>query len=173
MVEATDTISIRVPKSLKNKLEEKSKKDQLNLNLLINQILSKNIQWDDHISKMGWLQFEPSTVKEIFKHLSQNDINEISNSIKKDVINAIKFIYGDANLKNVINFIQMWLRSTNTPFRHLEDIESHKFIIKHNIGKNWSLFAIKISKDFVQELGFKIENMTAEVDSYSFSILKN
>lgn len=173
MSESTDTITIRVPKLLKTKLEEMSKKNQLTLNLTINQILTKNVQWDEHLTKMGWLQFEPGTVKEIFKHLNQEEINEISFSIKNDIINAIKFIYGDISLKNIVDFIEMWLRSTNTPFRHMEDEGSHKFFIKHTIGKNWSSFAVKVSEDFIQELGFKVEKPSIEVDAYSFSILKN
>ena len=173
MAEPTDTITVRVPKSLKEKLEQVSKKNQVNLNLLINQILSKNIQWDEHITKMGWLQFEPSTIKEIFNHLNENEINEIAASIKKDVINAIKFIYGDTTLENIVDFIEMWLKSTNTPFRHSEDEKTHKFLIKHNIGKNWSTFAIKVSEEFINEMGFKVESTSVETDSYSFAILKN
>lgn len=173
MSEPTDTITIRVPKSLKEKLELLSTKNQVNLNLLINQILSKNVQWDEHLTKLGWLQFDPSSVKEIFKHLDMKEINEIAISIKNNVINAIKFIYGESTLKNTVDFIEMWLRSTNTPFRHIEDEKAHNFFIKHNIGKNWSLFASKVIEEFIQEIGFKIENISAENDCYSFSILKN
>lgn len=173
MSETTDTITIRVPKSLKEKLEVLSRKNQINLNLLINQILIKNVQWDEHLTKLGWLQFDPSAVKEIFKHLDMKEINEISTSIKNDVVNAIKFIYGDSNLKNAVDFIEMWLRSTNTPFRHTEDEKSHQFLIRHNIGKNWSVFASKVIEEFIQEIGFKTENVSAEDDSYAFAILKN
>lgn len=173
MSEPTDTISIRVPKSLKGKLEELSKKNQVNLNLLINQILIKNVQWDEHLTKMGWLQFEPSVVKEIFKRLDMKEINEIAVSIKSDIVNAIKFIYGESTLKNTVDFIEMWLRSTNTPFRHIEDKKAHKFLIKHNLGKKWSSFASKVIEEIIQEIGFKVENISAENDTYSFSILKN
>lgn len=55
MPEATDTITIRVPISLKEKLEDTSKQNQLTLNLFINQILTQKFHWDEHVSKMGWL----------------------------------------------------------------------------------------------------------------------
>ena len=173
MAENTDTISIRVPSSLKAQLEKLSEKQQLNMNLLINQILTKNVEWDEHISKMGWLQFEPSTVKEIFERLDEQKISEISKSIKNDIINSIKFIYGGTSLENTIDFMEMWLRSTNSSFRHTEDEKSHKFIIKHNIGKNWSTFAVKVTEEFVLGLGYLVANTSAEKDVYSFEILKN
>jgi len=172
MSEPTDTITIRVPKSLKNKLEEMSKKSQVTLNLLINQVLSKNIQWDEHITKMGWLQLNPSTVREIFKYLSEEEIIKLAKSVKGDVINGIKFIYGDTSLPHTVEFMDSWLSATNTPFRHTEDSESHKFMVNHIIGKNWSIFAIKISEEFVTELGYSITDLHADTDSYSFTILK-
>lgn len=172
MSEPTDTITIRVPKSLKEKLENISEKNQVNLNLLINQILNKNVQWNEHITKMGWLQFNPSTVKEIFNFLEEKDIESLAKSTKMDVINGIKFIYGDTNLKHTIEFMESWLSSTNTPFRNTEDSESHKFIVNHNIGKKWSTFAIKITEEFVTELGYRVTELHADTDHYSFTILK-
>ena len=41
MSDPTEIITIRVPKSLKEQLEKTSKKNQLTLNTLINQILPK------------------------------------------------------------------------------------------------------------------------------------
>ena len=172
MAESTGIITIRVPKSLKSKLENMSRKNQVNLNLLINQILTKNVQWDEHITNMGWLQFNPSTVKEIFNYLDEDEIANLAKATKTDVINGIKFIYGDTNLQHSIEFIDSWLRATNIPFRHTEDTKSHKFIIRHNIGKNWSSFAIKITEEFMEEIGHNVKDLYADVDSYSFAIVK-
>lgn len=172
MSESSDTITIRVPKSIKEKLEVLSTKNHMNLNLLINHILIKNVQWDEHLTQMGWLQFEPSTVKEIFKHLDEMEINEIASSIQNNIISALNFIYGKATLENIIDFIEMWMKSTNTPFRHIEDEKTHKFIIRHNIGKNWSSFAIKVCEKFIPKLGFKVENTYVKNDTYSFSVIK-
>jgi len=172
MSEPTDTITIRVPKSLKDKLEEMSKKNQVNLNLLINQILTKNVQWDEHITKMGWLQFDPSTVKEIFNYLSEEEIIELAKTIKGDVINGIKFIYGDSSLQHTVEFMDSWLSATNIPFRHTETSESHTFLVNHTLGKNWSTFANKVSEEFIKELGFTIADLHSDKDSYKFTIMK-
>lgn len=172
MSEPTDTVTIRVPKSLKNNLEKMSEKNQVNLNLLINQILTKNTQWDEHLAKMGWLQFDPSTVQKIFTYLDEKQISELAESIKRDIVNGIKFIYGDSSLQHTIEFMQTWLNSTNIPFRYSEDSKSHKFFVTHILGKNWSTFAIKVSEEFISELGYKITDMHANTDSYSYSILK-
>ena len=172
MSESTDTITIRVPKSLKDDLEGMCKKNHLNLNLLINQILTKNAQWDKHITSMGWLQFSPSIVKEIFAFLNEKQISELSKSITQDVINGIKFIYGDTNLQHTIEFIQTWLTTTNIPFRYSKDSESHKFLVNHKLGENWSIFAVKVTEEFISKLGYKFTEPHTSPDSYSFTILK-
>lgn len=172
MSEPTDTITIRVPKSIKEKLEEMSKKNQVNLNLLVNQILSKNVHWDEHITKMGWLQFNPFTVQKIFGYLDEQEISELAKSIKQEIINGIKFIYGDTSFEHAVEFMDSWLNAANTPFRHTEDSGSHKFIVNHVMGKKWSDFAIEVSEEFVTELGYSITNLNAEKESYSFTISK-
>jgi len=172
MSDSTDTITIRVPKLLKNKLEETSEKNKVTLNLLVNQILNKNMQWDEHITKMGYLQFNPSTVREIFNVLNEDKISELAKLTRSDMINGVKFIFGDASIEHVIEFIDMWLRSTNTPFRHTEDSKYHKFMVNHTIGKNWSIFAIKITEECFTELGYKIMEKQISNDFYSFTISK-
>ena len=172
MSEPTDTITIRVPKPLKDRLEGMSKKNQVNLNLLINQILIKNVQWDEHTTKMGWLQFDPSTVREIFKYLNDEELTKLAKSIKGDIINGIKFIYGDSSFQHTVEFVDTWLSTTNIPFRHTEDSESHKFMVNHVLGKNWSTFAIKVSEEFIKGLGYTIADLHSDKDSYTFTIIK-
>ena len=170
MSEATDTITIRVPKSLKEDLENMCKKNRVNLNLLVNQILTKNVQWDKHMTSMGWLQFHPSVVKGTFAFLNKKQISELAESTKQDIINGIRFIYGDTNLQHIAEFIETWLETTNVPFRYSKDAESHKFLVNHKLGENWSIFASKVTEKFVSELGYKITDVYASPDSYSYTI---
>lgn len=172
MSELTDTVTIRVPITVKRKLEEQSKKNQSNVNLLINQILVKNLQWDEHMTKMGWLQFNPSTIKAIFNYLTEEQIEDIAKTAKSDALNGIKFIFGDTSFEHTVEFMDSWLKSTNVAFRHTEDSDVHKFLVNHTIGKNWSIFATKISEEFITELGHKITDICANTDSYSYTIAK-
>ena len=119
---------------------------------------------------MGWLQFDPSLVREMFKQFNESQIKEIAQSIKGDVINGIKFIYGDATLQHTVDFIDSWLTVTNMTFRHSENDNSHKFLVNHQLGKNWSTFAVTTSKLFLKDLGLKIGDIHIDKDSYSFSI---
>ena len=172
MSEPTDTITIRVPKSLKEQLEKTSQKNQSTLNNLINQILNQRMQWDEQLNKMGWLQFEPSTVKQIIEKISEEDMDEIVTSSKKGVMRAIEFIYGDTKVENVTKFIDSWLTATNLPFKHTENEDSHKFLVTHDLGLNWSIFCNKVVIAFTEALGHKIISFENKEDSYSTVIRK-
>ena len=171
MSEPTDTITIRVPKSLKEQLESISKKNQVTLNNFINQILYRIMNWDAQLYKMGWLQFEPSTVKQMMKFLTEQDMEKIAASSKKGVIKAIEFLYGDTSVDHLAEFVDSWLTSANLPFRHTENTESHNFLVIHELGKNWSIFANKIVVGVAKDLGHIVINYENKEDSYS-TILK-
>ena len=115
------------------------------------------------------VQFDPGTVREIFKYLEEAEINNLVNSIKKDIVNGIKFIYGDSSFEHTLEFINSWLTSTNIPFRHIIDSESHKFFVNHDLGKNWSKFANKVSEEFAKELGFTVKDLQYDSNSYFFT----
>jgi hypothetical protein len=170
--ESTDTITIRVPKALKGKLEKKTKENKITLNLLINQILTKNLNWDEYMTTMGWLQFNPFTVKEIFKALDEKKMIEITKSIAFEIIDAIKFIYGDVSLNSVIDFLDTWHNSANIPFRRIENGASHQYIVNHKLGKKWSIFETKTIEQFLGELGFKVIISQMRTESCSFRVLK-
>jgi len=172
MSEPTDTVTIRVPKSLKEQLEKASKKNQVTLNNLVNQILFQRMHWDEQLNKMGWLQFEPNTVKQLIKYLSEDEMDEIVNKSKKGVAKTIKFLYGDTSVDHVAEFIDSWLTATNMPFKHTEDNQSHKFLVTHDLGKNWSIFANKAVIGFTTEIGHKILSFENKEDSYTTIIQK-
>ena len=172
MPDSSDTITIRVPKSLKEQLENSIKKDQVTLNNLINQILYRRMNWDLQLNKMGWLQFEPSTVKQIMSHLTEGDMEEIAVSSIKGVAKAIEFLYWDTNIYHVVEFMDSWLTATNMPFRHTEDLESHRFLVAHELGINWSIFANKILVGLAEELGHKVIKFENKEESYSTTLKK-
>jgi hypothetical protein len=171
MSEQSDTITIRVPKSLKEQLENTSKKNQVTLNNLINQVLYRIMNWDSQLYKMGWLQFEPSTVKQMMNCLTEKDMEEIAVSSKKGVSKAIEFLYGDTSVDHLAEFVDSWLTSANMPFRHTENTESHNFLVIHELGKNWSVFANKIVTGIAEDLGHTVIKYENKEDSYS-TILK-
>ncbi len=172
MSKPTDTITIRVPGDLKTHLDAICKREKINMNLLINQILEKSVYWDTHLSKMGWVTFQPSVVNQLMNCISRKEMEEIASKISGDIVNSIKFLYGDNSFESLIKFFESWLQSTNSPYRHDESTNHHKFIVDHKLGKNWSEFAVLSSTAIVEKLGFKIGLSEINENQYSYVIEK-
>lgn len=100
-------------------------------------------------------------------------MEDISSKISGDVIDSIKFLYGDNSFQSLIKFFESWLQSTNSPYRHSESANSHKFIVDHKLGKNWSEFAVLTSNSIVEKLGFKIKKSEISASQYSYEIEKS
>lgn len=172
MSKPTDTITIRVPEDLKAHLDAICKREKINMNLLINQILEKSVNWDTHLSKMGWVTFQPTVVNQLMNCLSQQEMKEVASKISGDIINSIRLLYGDNSFESMIKFFESWLQSTNSPYRHDESSNSHKFIVDHKLGKNWSEFAVMASNSIVENLGYKIKTSEVRESQYSYEIEK-
>lgn len=170
MNEDTDTVTIRIPKSLKKTLEDRSRKKELSLNNLINKILINNVFWSDHLKELGWMYFHPSIVREIFISLDGSDIEKIVKKNKKDILNGIKFLYEEITLDKIVKFMQSWLDSANMPYRHIQKDRTHRFIVTHTLGKNWSMFATRIIQEIVTDAGLETNNVHFSEDQYSFDI---
>ncbi len=139
------------------------------MNLTINKILSKEVKWDDFISEMRWLSFDPSFVKEMVSYLTEDQCIQIAKKTKDGVIANIRFIYGHSTIENTVDFIETWCKSANMSYR-LTKNDQYKFIITHDIGKNWSILASEVTKEFIKELGFFFTNSIVEPKNYSFVI---
>ena len=130
------------------------------------------MNWDSQLNKMGWMQFEPSTVKQIMKHLSLENMEEIAESSIKGVAKAIEFLYGDTSVEHVAEFVDSWLTASDMPFRHTEDSESHRFLVTHELGKNWSIFCNMIVVGVTEQLGHAIIKFENKEESYLTIIKK-
>ena len=171
MVEETEVITIRVPIALKMKLEEKAKKEQQTLNSTINKLLFKEFNWDEYTSDLGWMQFDPSVIREIFSHLNEEQITKIAEQSKKVIISNIRFIYEYPTLDNSIEFITSWLKSSKMSYRLVKN-GHYKLTVSHDLGKNWSIFANLLTKKWFEELGFRFGTHMEEVKNYSLEVFE-
>lgn len=122
---------------------------------------------------MGWVTFQPKLVQEIFKHITNKEMENISSKNSLDIIESIKFLYGDKSFESLIMFFDSWLQSTNSPYRHDETNGSHKFIVEHKLGQNWSEFATIISRYIVNGMGFQIRDIEFGENQYSYVIKRS
>jgi len=166
-------ITSRVRENVKIKLEAECKSKNVTLNTLIGQILSKHVDWDRFTEDVGFTFMSKVDLKTIFDSITEKQIEKIAQTQGKDSMkNTIDFIQGEFNFENFIRILDLWIGASNVPFRHISTVDSEKFIVKHDLGKNWSLYLITLVETISWDLNYRISKKNINRQNISFEIKK-
>ena len=137
----TRTISVRVSADIANSLDDESTSIGTSVNNLITQVLKKHTQWGRFERELDILHISKQSAKVLFSSMSADDLKTLANSSCKNMLmDLILFIKGQFNKENLLEIISIFLSANNTSFRHIKSSTAEKFIIKHQLGKNYSLY---------------------------------
>ena len=84
---------------------------------------------------------------------------------------AVTYIYGVFNYQNLMQVIDKWLHASNIPFRHISG-NNDKFIIRHELGKNYTIYLNAVISSLLQELNYAVRNTELSDYSLKFEIIK-
>ena len=137
----TKTISVRVSTEIANSLDDESASIGTSVNTLITQVLKKHTQWGRFERELDILHISKQSVKKLFSSLSEGEVKALAGSSCKTMLtDIVLFVKGQLNKENLLEIISMFLSVNNTSFRRIKISTTEKFIIKHNLGKNYSLY---------------------------------
>jgi len=174
VTEKTDVISLRVKESLKKQLEKAAKKDGVNPTTMITRILTLYFDWYRHERAMGWAALTRPLFGEIIKTLTKDEITKIAiGKGKEEFIGAIQFVYGELTLDNIDKFIEHWTESARMSYRHTEKNNTQRYILRHFLGINWSIFCATTVREAAIELGYKMQNEKIANNNVSFELVRN
>ena len=169
----TSVITSRVREDIKEKLEEECKSKQVTLNTLIGQILAKHVDWDRFTEEVGFVSTSKVALKAFLESIPEKQVETIGrNQCNEAMKNTIDFIQGEFNFESFIKTLDLWIGSSNARFRHITTTSSEKFIIQHELGKNWSVYFISLIEAISWDLNYAVGNKTINGQSISFEIKK-
>ena len=154
----TRTISVRVTTDIANLLDDESTSIGTSVNTLISQVLKKHTQWGRFERELDILHISKQSAKELFSSMSTDDLKTLADSSCKNMlIDMILFIKGQLNKENILEIISIFLSVNNTSFRHIKSSTTEKFIIKHQLGKNYSLYLSTTISLLFSEIGVDVQ----------------
>jgi len=166
-------ITSRVKEDVKRKLEDECKSKNVTLNTLIGQILSKHVDWDQFVDDVGFSFMSKVDLKTFLDSIPEKQIEKIAQTQGKDTLkNTIDFVQGEFNFENFIKTLDLWIGASNVPFRHITTADGEKFIIQHDMGKNWSLYLTTLVEAISSDLNYGISKNIVNGRNVSFKIKK-
>lgn len=169
-MEKTSIISIRVYNDEKKILMEESQKNNMTVNSLGRQIISKYIEWHRYTKDMGYTSITKSLLQTLFKKENDATIKIISILTHNTLKSTVLFMYGEFNLSNVLSVLDIWLGACNISFRHFTDFHIEKYVITHNMGGNFSRYLDMSLNSILNEVGHTTKNQINDESHITFEI---
>jgi hypothetical protein len=150
--QTTEGVTFRIPSSSINQLREESKKKQVSLNTLVNQILKDHLDWHTFAAPARLYYVPRSTMSVILGKLTEKEISELAIDIAKRNVDTALLLRGEFTLSSFLNILENWMRISSFAYKHEVTNEVHNFLIQHDMGRNYSLFMKDIIRYTLEEM---------------------
>ncbi len=149
----TSTITFRLDDDTIHRLRDLSKVQEVSTNTLVNQALKRFIDWDFYLPRSGFVILSKPVLKKLFDGMDTKSVVEIASTIGKEGIeDIVLFMRGKVELTSFISWYEILMINSSVQISHLVDNGFHNMVLKHDLGKNWSLYQKTILELIFREL---------------------
>lgn len=170
------SITFRLDAEIIEELQREADLKEVSLNVLVNQILRRYAKWDRFENSLGMMpvpkiiltKLASKTMKlaadakildmDSYRDEIVRDCAEIAFSLMKDSVLMMKKKY---NLWTVLSVLQEYMKISGITSDHIEEGGKHVFIIQHELGEIWSLFA----KELLSLIFTKLAEIRADIST--------
>lgn len=152
-----------------SRLRDESNKRQVSTNTLANQALRRFLEWDIYEPVSGFVMINKPVFIEIFGKMTQDEVISIASRIGKNEVRDIAlFMRGKMDLISFLLWFETRMINSSVQVSHTRDNGFHTYVMKHDIGKNWSMYHKTILELLFQEAFNRKIPVKAEKNTISF-----
>ena len=149
----TATITFRFDQELIDRLQNEAKNHQISTNTLATQALRRFLEWDIFQPRIGLISLVKPVFIKIFENLKEKEVIEMASTLAKDEVRDIAtFMKGEINVDSFMSWFEMQMANCSVQVSHMIDKGVHTFVMKHDLGKNWSLYNKTILELIFEEM---------------------
>ena len=149
----TSTFTLRIDEDITKLLQNESQLHDISLNTLINKILKRYVEWDSYEPKVGMIPMAKPVITTLFNMMSEEEILDLVSNFGKNVVQDIAyFMQMKSDPDSFLTWFEIRMRRSFVEFNHLQENDRHTYILKHDLGYNWSLFHKKILERIFNEI---------------------
>jgi hypothetical protein len=170
------SITFRLDTNVLEELQREADEGEFSLNILVNHVLRRYVEWDRYEKKLRMIPV-PMTllsklIDDIMKRAADERITDLNFHRDKIIKNAaetafnvikdsVLFMKKKYNLWTVLEVLQEYMKVSGIMSDHrIEPGRRHVFIIQHELGENWSLFA----KELLYKIFAELAEVRAEIN---------
>ena len=151
--QTTEGVTFRIPSNSINQLREDSKKKQVSVNTLVNQIFKDYLDWHRYAAQARIFPVPRSTFSWLVDNLTEEELSKHAVTIaKKDFVDMELLLRGEFTLPSFLNILENWSRMSSIPYKHETNNDVHNFIIQHDMGRNFSFLIKELYRYILEEM---------------------
>ncbi len=150
----SSTITFRLDENTIKRLRNESGHRQVSTNTLVNQALKQFLDWGMYESSVGFVIINKQVFVHIFGKLSQKEIVDVAIRVGKDEVkNMALFMKGRIDIQSFLAWFELRMINSAVQVSHVhEDDGFHRYVMKHELGKNWSVYHKTILELIFEEI---------------------
>ncbi len=175
---STRSITFRLDSKVIDEMQREANQNEISLNVLVNQTLKKYTEWGRYENKIGMMPVPKLMLSSLIDRaieiakktgiLNDTNLEPYRDQIIKEAANtaydlmkdAVLFMKKDYNLWTVLSVLQEYMKVSGIDSDHrIESGRKHVFVIKHELGQNWSLF----TKELLTQIFESLAQVRAEI----------
>ncbi len=172
--EKSEVFSIRISPELKKKLQKESDAKDTNLNSLINLILTNHVSCEANYDDLGVAMIFRPVLRDMLDAVDKEKIIKISETTgKTELIKLQNYVYGSLDIETLLIETERYLQKMNVKFNKFEEAQGTRYVVQHDLGKNWPYYLVYIVGSVLEEIGYRITNKKFEEGLFAFTVKKS
>jgi hypothetical protein len=163
-------------------LQRDADEGEISLNVLVNQVLKRYVEWDRYENKLGMMPIPKlmlsTLIDEAMQLAADAKITDLESYRAKIVNNAaenalrvmkdsVLFMRKEYSFWTVLDVLRQYMKVSGIIADHrIETGRKHVFVIQHELGDNWSLFA----KELLSKIFTELAQVRAEISTTSNTV---
>jgi hypothetical protein len=151
----TTTMTFRLESDIIERLKMKTQQDETTLNTLVNRVLRKYIEWGIFLEdRLGIISLTRPVAQELFSRLEKDQIVRLAREVGKGaVIDLTLFMKGDLNSNLFMEWFLTRMKNSSAVVASKRDNDGNiSYVIKHDMGENWSLYHKTVVESIFEEI---------------------
>jgi hypothetical protein len=165
-------MTFRLDEQIIKKLRLESDNRQISTNTLVNQALRRFLEWGMFEPTAGFVMINKPVFSEVFGKLTQKEIVDIASRVGKNEVRDIAlFMKGSIDLLSFLSWFEIRMINSSVQVSHSNNDGFHTYVMKHEIGRNWSIYHKTILELIFQEVFNRkiLVNSNKNTISFQFS----
>ncbi len=166
-------MTFRLDEQIIKKLRLESDNRQISTNTLVNQALRRFLEWGMFEPTAGFVMINKPVFSEVFDKLTQKEIVDIASRVGKNEVRDIAlFMKGNTDLSSFLSWFEIRMINSAVQVSHSNNDGFHTYVMKHDIGRNWSIYHKTILELIFQEVFNQKIPVKADKNTISFQFLE-